>query len=166
MNESKVWLVLGAEDGLGAAAVKYLTAKHQKTVALIVNETPCIRLLKEESVSLQVVNIRNVGPDELNHLAANLRLRFGTIHTIINNLNYLFFNRLPSEGEIENCVSLTTGLLKMFIQQNHTDPLIHLINVPPQLCLATLPDAVTAQLFLQKMDGFLGKMRDELSVLH
>jgi len=37
MNNSKVWLVIGAGDGLGAVAVKYLVAKKQIVVALIIH---------------------------------------------------------------------------------------------------------------------------------
>jgi hypothetical protein len=172
MNDSKVWLVLGAEDGLGAAAIKYLIAKKQTAIALIVNEAPCIRLLKEDSENLHVINIRHFSRMELNIIVTNLLTQHGSINTIINNLNYRLFNQLPSghtaylQSEIENCISNTIEIIKVFLPLACTEPLVHLINVPPQLCLATLPDTSDAETLSQRMDLFLERMQTALSKLH
>src|ERR1700748_3455533 len=113
MNDSKVWLILGAENGLGAAAVKYLTVKKQIVIALVVNETACITLLKGSSANLHVIGIKHADTSGLKSEIGILTHQHGSINTIINNLDCQLFNQLRpecssySESGIENCINET-----------------------------------------------------------
>ena len=124
MIDPKAWLILGAADGLGPAAMKYLRANKQV-----------------------------VWPDT--------EFTSGPLDFIINNSNYHLFSK--GAPDIEPSVSATTALLRTALPK--LKPGGTIINIPPQLCLATLEDPVQKQQLQRDMDLFLTALRRELQSL-
>lgn len=77
MNNPKIWLVLGATEGLGPAAVSYLLTNNQLVIPV------------DTSLQLPLA-------DEIPHLT----YPYGPLDFIINNSNYNLFNKdLPDIDE-------------------------------------------------------------------
>ena len=125
MKDPKAWLILGAGDGLGLAALKYLRANNQL-----------------------------VWPDT--------KLTFGPLDFIINNSNYHLFSK--GATDIETSVSATIALLHTALPKLKPEGTI--INIPPQLCLATLEGPVQKLRLQRDMDLFLTALRRELQSLN
>lgn len=140
MNNKKTWIILGAESGLAPAATKYLTGRGQHVVAL-------------ETATLLTDPAAIIG----------ISRRYGTINYIINNANYgLFHNTQP---DIKAAVAITIGRLSALTHRDNKDFPIVIINLPPQLCLATLDDPATKTELLHQMQLFLQLMKRELEQL-
>ena len=125
MKDPKKWLIWGATDGLGPAAVKYLRANKQMVVV------------------------------DIKHLPAQLDF-------MINNSNYHLFSK--GTPDIDTNVSTTMALLHTALPYLKPDGTI--INIPPQLCLATVEDPVQKQQLQWEMDSFLSGLRRELQGLN
>jgi hypothetical protein len=124
MKYPKVWLILGAGEGLGCAAVKYLRT-HKQVVLMDTKLSP------------------------------------GPLDFIINNSNYGLFSE--SKPDTDNSVAATINLLRTFVP--YLKPGGMIINVPPQLCLATLEDPSKGPELLQALDLFLTTLRQNLETL-
>ena len=161
MDNSKVWLVTGAGDGLGAAATKYLVAKKQIVVALIINDSVLHQFYDHEPENLYTINIESFNIIAIEETLENITAKYGWISFIINNSNYQFFNRLKYKKysqikeEISANISATIEMIKTLFPYLNKEPMGHIINIPPQLCLATLPGASNAELLTLSMDLFL-----------
>lgn len=118
---------MGVAEGLGPAAVKYLSAHGQHIIT----------------------------PD-----TADLNER---VNYIINNTNYrLFHDTLP---DIDAAANATISLLTSFGPFLSQDPPGMIINIPPQLCLATLEDPSAGAELLRQMDLFLELLKERLMAL-
>ena len=168
MNNSKVWLVIGAKEGLGAAATKYLVAKKQIVVALIINDCALQQFYDHEPENLHTINIEDFNIIAIEETLKNITAEYGWIDFIINNSNYQFFNRLKYKEytqikkEISVNISATIGMIKTLLPYLNKEPMGHIINIPPQLCLATLPGRSNAELLSLSMDLFLKNLHNEL----
>ena len=168
MNNSKVWLVIGASDGLGAAAIKYLVAKKQIVVALVINDSALEQFYDHEPENLHTINIEVFNIITIEETLENITAKYGWINYIINNSNYQFFNRLKHKKfsqikeEISANISATIGMIKSLLPFLNKEPIGHIINIPPQLCLATLPGRSNAELLTLSIDLFLKNLHDEL----
>ena len=168
MNNSKVWLVIGAKDGLGAAAIKYLVAKKQIVVALIINDNVLNQFYDHEPENLHTINIEAFNIITIEETLDKITAKYGWIDFIINNSNYQFFNRLKYreyiqiKEEISVNISATMGMIKTLLPYLNKEPMGHIINIPPQLCLATLPGRSNAELLSLYLDLFLKNMHAEL----
>src|ERR1700686_305361 len=117
MNNSKVWLVMGAGDGLGAVAVKYLVAKKQIVVALIINDGAIHPLYDHEPENLHTITMDAFSIKAIKETLEDITARYGWIDFIINNANYQLFNRLKFEEctqikvEIPANISATIGMI-------------------------------------------------------
>ena len=137
MKEAKTWLILGATEGLGPAAAKYLSAKGQLVIP--------IDLLKE-----------TLYPEKISAVARE----YGPLDFIINNANYsLFHNEAP---DIIGGIAATASLMNALVPYLRKDPKGSLINIPPQLCLATLEDKARGKDLLEAMARFLSGLHREL----
>ena len=171
MNNSKVWLVMGAGDGLGAVAVKYLVAKKQIVVALIINDGTFHPFYEHEAENLHTITVEAFDIIAVKKILENITAKYGWIDFIINNSNYQLFNRLKDKEysqikeEIPANISATIGMIKTLLPYLNQEPMGHIINIPPQLCLATLPGRSDAELLSLSMDLFLKNLHNELQNL-
>jgi NADP-dependent 3-hydroxy acid dehydrogenase YdfG len=168
MNNSKVWLVIGAGEGLGAAATKYLVAKKQIVVALIISDCALDQFYDREPENLHTIIIEAFNIITIEETLENITAKYGWIDFIINNSNYQFFNRLKYEKytqikeEISANISTTIGMIKTLLPYLNKEPVGHIINIPPQLCFTTLPRWSNAGLLSLSMDLFLKNLHNEL----
>jgi len=168
MNNSKVWLIIGARDGLGAAATKYLVAKKQIVVALIINDSGLHQFYDHKPENLHTINIEVFKIITIKETLENITAKYGWIDFIINNSNYQFFDRLKYKKysqikeEISANISATIEMIKTLFPYLNKEPMGHIINIPPQLCLATLPGRSNAELLTLSMDLFLKNLHEEL----
>ena len=171
MNNSKVWLVIGAGDGLGAVAVKYLVAKKQIVVALIIHDDATDLLYDHKPENLHTIVMEAFSINAIEETLKEITAKYGWIDFIINNANYQFFNRLNDKeyvqikDEIPANISATIGMIKTLLPYLNREPMGRIINVPPQFCLAMLPDGSDAELLSLFMELFLRNLYSELSNL-
>jgi len=141
MKEPKVWLVLGASLGLGVPAVRYLLAHQQ-----------------------QVITVDMTAQSLVTENLSRLVDHYAPFDFIINNSNYDLFskNERDIRAEIETTKALLGGLRPYLRNQ----PPGVIINIPPQLCLATLSvqDAVAES--QEAMNSFLTGLKAELLMLN
>jgi len=172
MNNSKVWLVIGARDGLGAAATRYLVAKKQIVVALIINDDGLHKFYDHEPENLHTINIEAFDIIAIKEILGKITTKYGGIDFIINNSNYQLFNELKDkessqiQKEIPANISATIGMIKTLLPYLNQEPMGHIINIPPQLCLATMPGRSDAELLSLSMDLFLKNLHNELQNLY
>ena len=141
MKEPKVWLILGATEGLGPAAVKYLLANRQLVIPVDTSvDTPIAEVL------------------------AGFAVGYGQIDFIINNSNYYLFNEI--DPDIGSSITATMDLLNSLTPCLRQAPRGTIINIPPQLCLATLQDKTTGEKLLTAMDTFLATLHQNLLTLN
>jgi short-subunit dehydrogenase len=168
MNNSKVWLVIGAGDGLGAMAVKYLVAKKQIVLALIIHDGAIRSSYDQQSENLHTITIEAFSIEGIAKTLEEITSRFGWIDFIINNANYQLFNRLKYKActqmkeEIPANVSATIGMIKTLLPYLNREPMGHIINIPPQFCLTALTDGFDTELLSLSMDLFLRNLHSEL----
>ncbi len=168
MNNSKVWLVVGAKDGLCAAATKYLVSKKQIVVALIINDCALHQFYDHEPENLHTINIEAFNIITIEETLENITAKYGWIDFIINNSNYQFFNRLKYKKysqikeEISANISATMGMIKTLLPYLNKEPMGHIINIPPQLSLATLRGRSNRKLLTLSMEFFLKNLHNEL----
>jgi short-subunit dehydrogenase len=168
MSNSRVWLVIGAGEGLGATAVKYLVAKKQIVVALIINDGTFHPLYEHEPENLHTIHIEAFNIIAIKEILENITAKYGWINFIINNSNDQLFNRLKDKEytqikeEIPANISATIGMIKTLLPYLNQEPMGHIINIPPQFSLATLPDGSDAELLSLSMDLFLKNLHNEL----
>ncbi|XZF14114.1 hypothetical protein ACTHGU_20240 [Chitinophagaceae bacterium MMS25-I14] len=140
MNNPKVWLILGATEGLGPAAISYLLANNQLVIPVDTSE----RLPFSEEM-------------------AGFAAHYGPLDFVINNSNYnLFHDCTP---DITGCVAMTVDVLRVLAYFLQREPRGSIINMPPQLCLATISDPVHGRLLSEQMDTFLSALRLKLETL-
>jgi hypothetical protein len=138
MENPKVWLVLGAEEGLGRSAVRYLVASKQMVLTIDPQITPL-------------------------EMAIDMAARCGAVDFIINNSNYGLFSQ--KQPDITGSIATTMALLKGLTPYLRREPKGSIINIPPQLCLATLADPLEGDKLLQAMELFLNQLHRELLTL-
>src|SRR6266850_2028322 len=115
MDNSRVWLVIGAKDGLGAAATKYLVEKKQIVVALIINDSALHQFYEHEPENLHIINVEVFNIITIKETLENITAKYGWIDFIINNSNYQFFNKLKYKKyaqikeEVSANISATMG---------------------------------------------------------
>ncbi|GLU55229.1 hypothetical protein Dfri01_46900 [Dyadobacter frigoris] len=168
MNNPKVWAVLGAMDGLGSAAIKYLVTSRQIVIAFVNKDFPGNTLFDKEPENLYIIPLEAVSEKKIKNALTALISKYGAIDFIINNSNYKLFNdsiAMTSE-EIESVistdVSITITLLKAIIPYLRKEPKGSLINIPPQLCLAIVADKTAAERLACAMEYFLKTLQVEL----
>jgi len=69
------------------------------------------------------------------------------------------------KDEIPANISATIGMIKTLLPYLNREPMGRIINVPPQFCLAMLPDGSDAELLSLFMELFLRNLYSELSNL-
>ena len=168
MNNSKVWLVIGAGDGLGAMAVKYLVANKQIVVALIIHDDAIRSSYDHSSENLYTITMEAFSIKAIDESLEEITARYGWIDVIINNANYQLFTRLKYKEctemneEIPVNISATIGMIKTLLPYLNREPTGHVINIPPQFCLAELPDGFDTECLILSMDMFLRNLHSEL----
>lgn len=168
MKNPKIWAVLGATDGLGNAAIKYLIANDQIVIAFITDYDPANKLFEKIPDNLHLVRVKYPSKINTNSELAELMLRYGAIDFVINNSNYKLFNDSQSKSsrqihkDVSKSVSDTAELIKAIIPYLRKLPKGNVINIPPQLCLAMIPDRENAKSLSAAMDLFLEKLHNQL----
>jgi short-subunit dehydrogenase len=168
MDNSRVWLVIGASGGLGAAATKYLVSKKQIVIALIIDDSALGQFYDHEPENLHAINVEVFNIITIKETLENITAKYGWIDFIINNSNYQFFIRLKYKEhsqikeDIFLSISATIEMIKTLFPYLNKEPMGRIINIPPELCLATLPDGSNAELLTLSMDLFLKNLHDEL----
>lgn len=168
METGKVWVITGAGEGLGPAAVKYLLARKQRVIALV--QYPGQQQLFAGGDAALLINITGIGntfPAALKNAVAG----FGAVDFLINNANYhLFREPLPNSAgmlqRIDNGIQSTLAQVKLLLPYLQQSPDGSIINLPPQLCLAMVNDAAAAALLSQSMNLFLHRLRSELQTFN
>lgn len=170
MKHSKVWVVLGADEGLGYAAVKYLVANKQTVIAVAEDtRSPIFSDCNPDHLYL----IHLVMSDNMQMTAAfkAIGFNYGSVDYIINNGNYRLFDNVQfkTDREIENTihksVTRTIDLITALLPFLHKKPGGHVINIPPQLCLASVPDPLVSGNLAIGMDSFLKMLHQGLQTL-
>ncbi|WP_158798791.1 SDR family NAD(P)-dependent oxidoreductase [Pedobacter sp. L105] len=169
MKRSKVWVVLGAAEGLGYAAVKYLTANRQTVIA--VADTCNAIFFDCCSEHLYLIHPDISDKVELTAAFKTAGINYGSIDYIINNGNYRLFHnaQLKTDQEVEktiqsgaiSTIDLITGMLPYLRKK----PQGNIINIPPQLCLASVPDPLIALNLAAAMELFLKRLHQGLQTL-
>lgn len=169
MKRSKVWVVLGAAEGLGYAAVKYLIANKQTVIAVTDTASPIFSDGGPNNLYLIHPNLSDQAQMTVLFKAAGFN--YESIDYIINNGNYRLFLDLPLktnqeiEKTIHTSVAQTIDLIAGLLPFLHKNPTGYVINIPPQLCLASIPDPVVADHLATGMDSFLKLLHRELQTL-
>jgi NAD(P)-dependent dehydrogenase (short-subunit alcohol dehydrogenase family) len=172
MANPKVWVVMGATEGLGLAAIKYLVLKKQRVIALIVNDPGASHIYETMPENLQVVYVDTSNLQVLRKDLKKVIRQYGLIDFIINNSNYKLFDRsgedsehLQSQNSITVNISETIALLKELLPYFRKHSIGSVINIPPQLCLATVNDKAEANRLTVTMEIFLKNLHKELKSL-
>ena len=171
MNNPKVWAVLGAMDGLGNAAIKYLVANKQIVIAFIKHDIPANLPFDQATKNFYRIPVESFLGINLKNALKDVITTYGAIDFIINNSNYGLFDGpvRKTSGEIQSSIhtdiSVTIKLIKAIIPYLRKEPRGSLINIPPQLCLATVPDKTDAELLTFAMESFLKTLEAELQLL-
>ena len=169
MKTSKVWLIVGAKHGLGPAAIKYLLSKKQVVVALLINENTPHLFFENTPSNLHVINIDTTDTVELDIVLKN---GIGQIDYIINNSNYQLFHNAEYKtfteirDEAIKSIADTITLIRSLLPYLRKKTKGRLINIPPQLCLATLPGNADAVVLSSSMEFFLNELHQELKALN
>ncbi|WP_179415731.1 SDR family NAD(P)-dependent oxidoreductase [Mucilaginibacter sp. E4BP6] len=171
MKNSKIWVILGATDGLGPPAIKYLLLNQQRVIALFINSSAAQDNYKSVSGKLHVIHINVFDLRSFRKEMQNITIQYGLVDFIINNSNYRLFNNLGHKGytqinnSISESVAETIVLLKELLPFFRKHPTGNLVNIPPQLCLATVKKA-DAEVLLSAMGMFLTALHNELQSLN
>jgi short-subunit dehydrogenase len=172
MKNPKVWVIVGATDGLGPAAVRYLVSKKQRVIALLINDNGMSPFYEDVPGNLQVVHIDTSDLQSLRETIAIAAGKHGLVDFIINNSNYRLFNGAGYKecAQLQNgivaSITETTALLKELLPYLHKYPQGSIINIPPQLCLATIKDKSNADRVSSEMGTFLKALHKELQSLN
>jgi len=136
MNDPKTWLILGADAGLGPGSMKYLLSQRHNVFG----------------INMQELTQSN------NKLITSLD--FNSLDHIINNSNYHFLS--GKNNDIPTTVAETMMLLSIWLPLLSNSSASSIINLPPQLCLATLAEPDAKDKMLYRMDQFLKTLHQEL----
>ncbi|WP_284653468.1 oxidoreductase [Flavobacterium terrisoli] len=107
MKNNKVWLITGASQGIGFAAVRYLLSKNQTVIATTRDaDTFDKNVIKNpllEVISLDLTNEENV-----EKAVSYVSEKYGTIDILINNAGFGFVGAIEeaSEDEIAKVLSI------------------------------------------------------------
>jgi NADP-dependent 3-hydroxy acid dehydrogenase YdfG len=163
MKKANVWLILGGSEGLGFAAVKYLAANRQSVIA-VMDEAKSAHC--PDNLSVISSNTQNL-PNAIKALG----FEHGSIDYIINNSNYKLFDQFTPgfEQHIETAVDAglenTKAIMDSLLPFLRKYPRGNVINVPPQLCLMSVPEPAVADKLAGAMAEFLKILRQELEKL-
>jgi len=170
MNTNKIWAITGAGEGLGLAAVKFLTTRQQRVIALVDNSAQQQILSREDNSFLQIINTRQLAQGDPHSILHPQLMFFGALHGIINNAHHSLFHDPPPSTvrlfkRMDEAIANNVALIKMLQPYLKPPPEGCLINLPPQLCLATIQDQAIANLLSATMTVFLNQLRGELEAL-
>lgn len=84
MHQPNTWAIIGPEQGLGPAILRYLLSRHQRVIAISCDETPTPVTCPDQS---NLINIRLVvTPDTITCDGLPFYARqYGPIHTLVDN---------------------------------------------------------------------------------
>lgn len=171
MKHIKVWAVLGEDGGLGLAAIKYLISKKQIVIVLTDINRTRHPFFGSTYPNLFFVNKRHSNDLAVRIMLKRIKLRYGAVDCIINNGNFRIFDNAELQTREELMESLsravdrTENLISTLSPYLRREPKASLINIPPQLCLATIKDPQAAQRLSAAMTSFLGLLELRLRVL-
>ncbi len=163
MKSTKLWVVLGAADGLGFAAVKYLVSTDQVVIAFTNQQSSQQPFFQHPPANLQVIDTDLSRIIPIKKALKTATASYGAIDHIINNADYNLFT--DSKITIPTNNTPTFKLIKALLPFLHKGPKGSLINLPPQLCLATIPDKNHADRLSSAMETYLENWHKELQDL-
>jgi NADP-dependent 3-hydroxy acid dehydrogenase YdfG len=140
METIKIWVVTGAMDGLGPAAVKYLLARHQIVVVISLNSNSeqFGSLFDTQSENLKMVNL-NPNYEEIARNSMNdLIEKHGFVDFLINNCGYGLINDLkwatPKDIGLVTSQNLdfTMYMVKFVLPYMKSNLDGHIISMPPK----------------------------------
>lgn len=144
MKNNKIWLITGASQGIGFAAVRYLLARNQTVIATTRNadsfDKEVIKNPKLEVISLDLTNETAV-ENAINYVAE----KYGTIDLLINNAGYGFVGAIEEADEIDITKVLSINVEATLRMTRHVLPIMrkagsgHIINLSSVSGLASSP---------------------------
>jgi len=161
---------MGAGEGLGLAAVKFLAAREQHVIALAHDRAHYRKLLEEETAFLHILNTHRLTTEEIQKMLRKSFAELGPLHHIINNANYNLFHDPPSspgglQHKMDQSIANTMALINALLPYLKRSPESTIINLPPQFCLAMIDDKAAADLLSSSLNLFLHRLRRELEAL-
>ena len=110
MRNTKVWLILGALDGLGYAAAKYLLLKEQIVIAICDSRPDH----KFETVGGNLIQlyIDPLSDWQIDKDIKDITMQYGSLDFIINNSNHQLFNKLANAPRTQIMTDLNRSIME------------------------------------------------------
>jgi 3-oxoacyl-[acyl-carrier protein] reductase len=172
MKKIKVWIITGALEGLGPAAIKYLLAKKQIVLAILLPGQIPAPLIGHPFEELHILHIDPANESDAQRLMDDTIKSCGTIDILINNSCYELVDMLQqsnSQQDMENTVCeklngtlLIVKLILPFMKAGFNG---HIINLPPKPCIDNTIGEVFYNDLQLALDNFSDNLQAELSTL-
>jgi short-subunit dehydrogenase len=144
MKNNKIWLITGASQGIGFAAVRYLLSRNQTVIATTRNadvfDKEVIKNPKLEVISLDLTN-----ETEVENAISYVAEKYGTIDLLINNAGYGFVGAIEEADEIDISKVLSINVEATLRMTRYVLPIMrkagsgHIINLSSVSGLASSP---------------------------
>ncbi|GAA4154251.1 oxidoreductase [Chryseobacterium ginsenosidimutans] len=144
MKNNKIWLITGASQGIGFAAIRYLLSKNQTIIATTRNvdafDKEVIKNPNLEVISLDLTNETAV-ENSISYVAE----KYGTIDLLINNAGYGFVGAIEEAYELDIAKVLSINVEVTLRMTRFVLPIMrkagsgHIINLSSVSGLASSP---------------------------
>ena len=172
MEKIKVWIITGAIEGLGPAAIKYLLAKKQIVLAVLLPGQIPDPLIGQPFEKLHILHIDPAKERDAQQLMDDTIKSCGPIDMLINNSCYGLVDMLrqhnsPQDMENTVCETLNGTLLmvKMILPFMKAGFNGHIIHLPPKPCLDKAISEAFYNDLQMALDNFSDNLQAELSTL-
>lgn len=171
MKNGKVWMVIGASEGLGPAAVRYLLSKHQTIIAVLKDTSVALEMPADNSGILYLVYFTDSGDSSFISIITGIIALHGKIDFLINNLGYRMLDNIkandPDKAKniIEAAVLENGSLIRSVLLFFKKEPGSRLINLPPRFCAMEECDAKRKIFVESARDTYMCALKEALSSL-
>ncbi len=169
MKDRKVWVIIGATEGLGPATISYLLSREQIIIDVSKGLGPYIDLASHRPDKLFFVNTKQGYGAPFISSMKSIKVQHGKIDIIVNNSAYYLLDTIKTEGsnkateliesQIRDIGSLVRALLPFSKEKSGS----RLINIPPRLCSTEEADPQRTAFMEKTRDAYLQALAEELS---
>lgn len=172
MKNSKVWMIIGASEGLGPAAVRYLLSKQQTIVAVLKDTADTLEIPVDNQGTLYLVYLTDENESSFSSVITGIVALHGKIDMLINNFGYSLMDVIKANGldKAENLIAaavMENGLLiRTIVLFLKKEPESRLINLPPRFCSMEETDPFRLAFIEHTRDRYLQALKLELNGLN
>jgi|GEM_PF-3251448 len=140
MKKGKVWMIIGAAEGLGPATVRYLLSKQQTIIAVLKDTGETLEIPADNPGILYLVYFGENKDSSFISMITGIVAIHGKIDLLINNLGYSLLDNIKAEGPdqaeniIEAAIIENGSLIRAVLLFFKKEPDGRLINLPPRFC--------------------------------